>query len=123
MKCDTFIEALSARVKVLEVTRQCEDQVTALVELNDLPEAVRFLYYDMGGYLTTMIPNDERSINKHYALYYALSMEGGKMFEGDEIAQDEKCFITVKTLISPDSLVFPSVTPLVPACVWYVREA
>jgi formate hydrogenlyase subunit 5 len=123
MKCDRFIEALSAKVKVLEVTRQCEDQVTALVELNDLPEAVRFLYYDMGGYLSTMIPNDERSINKHYALYYALSMEGGKMFEGDEIAQDEKCFVTVKALISPDSLTYPSVTPLVPACVWYEREA
>ena len=45
------------------------------------------------------------------------------MFEGDEIAQDEKCFITIKVLISPDSLVFPSVTPLVPACVWYEREA
>lgn len=123
MKCDKFIEALGTRVKILEVTRQYEDQVTALVELNDLPEAVRFLYYDMGGYLSTMIPNDERSINKHYALYYALSMEGGKMFEGDEIAQDEKCFVTVKVLISPDSLVFPSVTPLVPACVWYEREA
>ena len=123
MKCDRFIEALSARVKVLEVTRQYEDQVTALVELNDLPEAVRFLYYDMGGYLSTMIPNDERSINKHYALYYALSMEGGKMFEGDEIAQDEKCFVTIKALISPDSLTYPSVTPLVPACVWYEREA
>ncbi len=123
MKCDKFIEALGQRVKILEVTRQYEDQVTALVELNDLPEAVRFLYYDMGGYLSTMIPNDERSINKHYALYYALSMEGGKMFEGDEIAQDEKCFVTVKVLISPESLVFPSVTPLVPACVWYEREA
>ena len=123
MKCDKFIEALGTRVKILEATRQCEDQVTALVELNDLPEAVRFLYYDMGGYLTTMIPNDERSINKHYALYYAISMEGGKMFEGDEIAQDEKCFVTVKVLISPDSLTYPSVTPLVPACVWYEREA
>ena len=123
MKCDKFIEALGTRVKILEVTRQYEDQVTALVELNDLPEAVRFLYYDMGGYLSTMIPNDERSINKHYAHYYALSMEGGKMFEGDEIAQDEKCFVTVKVLISPDSLTFPSVTPLVPACVWYEREA
>lgn len=123
MKCDKFVEALGQRVKILEVTRQYEDQVTALVELNDLPEAVRFLYYDMGGYLSTMIPNDERSINKHYALYYALSMEGGKMFEGDEIAQDEKCFVTVKVLISPDSLTFPSVTPLVPACVWYEREA
>lgn len=123
MKCDKFIEALGTRVKILEVTRQYEDQVTALVELNDLPEAVRFLYYDMGGYLSTMIPNDERSINKHYALYYALSMEGGKMFEGDEIAQDEKCFVTVKVLVSPNSLTYPSVTPLVPACVWYEREA
>ena len=123
MKCDKFIEALGTRVKILEVTRQYEDQVTALVELNDLPEAVRFLYYDMGGYLSTMIPNDERSINKHYALYYALSMEGGKMFEGDEIAQDEKCFVTVKALVPPNSLTYPSVTPLVPACVWYEREA
>ena len=123
MKCDTFIQALSNRVKVLEVTRQYEDQVTALVELNDLPEAVRFLYYDMGGYLSTMVPNDERTINKHYALYYVLSMEGGKMFAGDEIAQEEKCFVTIKTLISPDSLTYPSVTPLVPACVWYEREA
>ncbi|ATB70246.1 NADH-quinone oxidoreductase subunit C [Sulfurospirillum diekertiae] len=123
MKCDKFIEALATKIKILEVTRQCEDQVTALVELNDLPEAVRFLYYDMGGYLSTMIANDERSINKHYALYYALSMEGGKMFEGDEIAQDEKCFVTVKVLISPDNLTYPSVTPFVPACVWYEREA
>lgn len=123
MKCDKFIEALGTRVKILEVTRQCEDQVTALVELNDLPEAVRFLYYDMGGYLSTMIANDERSINKHYALYYALSMEGGKMFEGDEIAQDEKCFVTVKVLVSPENLTYPSVTPLVPACVWYERES
>jgi hypothetical protein len=123
MKCDIFIEALGQRVKVLEVTRQYEDQVTALVELNDLPEAVRFLYYDMGGYLSTMIPNDEREINKHFALYYVLSMEGGKMFEGDEVAQDEKCFVTVKTLISPNTLTYPSVTPKVPACVWYEREA
>jgi formate hydrogenlyase subunit 5 len=123
MKCDKFIEALGQRVKVLEVTRQYEDQVTALVELNDLPEAVRFLYYDMGGYLSTMVPNDERELNKHYAVYYVLSMEGGKMFEGDEIEQDEKCFITVKALIPADNPTYPSVTPVVPACVWYEREA
>ncbi len=123
MKCDSLIEALSQRVKVLEVTRQYEDQVTALVELNDLPEAVSFLYYGKGGYLSTMVANDEREINKHYALYYALSMEGGKMFEGDELAQEEKCFITIKALIPADNPTYPSVTPLVPACVWYEREA
>lgn len=123
MKCDSLIEALSQRVKVLEVTRQYEDQVTALVELNDLPEAVSFLYYGKGGYLSTMVANDEREINKHYALYYALSMEGGKMFEGDELAHEEKCFITIKALIPADNPTYPSVTPLVPACVWYEREA
>ncbi|ASM39093.1 MAG: NADH-quinone oxidoreductase subunit C [Campylobacter sputorum] len=123
MKCDKFIQALETRVKILEVTRQCEDQVTALVELNDLPEAVRFMYYDMGGYLSTMVANDERSINKNYALYYALSIEGGKMSDEDEIAQDEKCFVTIKALVPPENPTYPSVTPFVPACVWYEREA
>lgn len=123
MRCDKFIQALEQKVKILETSRQCDDQVTALVELNDLPEAVKFMYYDMGGYLSTMVANDERSINKHYALYYALSMEGGKMSVDDEIATDEKCFITIKALVPPDNPSYPSVTPFVPACVWYEREA
>ena len=78
MRGDKFIEILKTKVKVLEVTRQAEDQITVLVDRNDLPLAVKTLYYDIGGFISTMIPNDERELNGNFALYYAISMEGGK---------------------------------------------
>ncbi|WP_107785379.1 NADH-quinone oxidoreductase subunit C [Campylobacter concisus] len=122
MRGDKFIEILKTKVKILEVTRQADDQITVLVDRNDLPLAVKTLYYDIGGFISTMIPNDERQINGSYALYYAISMEGSKMTEADDFAPEDKCFITVKTLIPGSDPTFPSVTPLVPACVWYERE-
>ena len=123
MRGDKFVEILKTKVKILEVTRQADDQITVLVDRNDLPLAVKTLYYDIGGFISTMIPNDERQINGCYALYYAISMEGSKMTETDDFAAEDKCFITVKTLIPGSDPTFPSVTPLVPACVWYEREA
>ncbi|WP_149716567.1 NADH-quinone oxidoreductase subunit C [Campylobacter concisus] len=123
MRGDKFVEILKTKVKILEVTRQADDQITVLVDRNDLPLAVKTLYYDIGGFISTMIPNDERQINGSYALYYAISMEGSKMTEVDDFAAEDKCFITVKTLIPGSDPTFPSVTPLVPACVWYEREA
>lgn len=123
MRGDKFVEILKTKVKILEVTRQADDQITVLVDRNDLPLAVKTLYYDIGGFISTMIPNDERQINGCYALYYAISMEGNKMTEADDFAAEDKCFITVKTLIPGSDPTFPSVTPLVPACVWYEREA
>ena len=123
MRGDKFVEILKTKVKILEVTRQADDQITVLVDRNDLPLAVKTLYYDIGGFLSTMIPNDERQINGSYALYYAISMEGSKMTEADDFVAEDKCFITVKTLIPGSDPTFPSVTPLVPACVWYEREA
>ncbi len=123
MRGDKFVEILKTKVKILEVTRQADDQITVLVDRNDLPLAVKTLYYDIGGFISTMIPNDERQINGSFALYYALSMEGSKMTEADDFAAEDKCFITVKTLIPGSDPTFTSVTPLVPACVWYEREA
>ncbi|WP_459897660.1 hydrogenase large subunit [Campylobacter concisus] len=123
MRGDKFVEILKTKVKILEVTRQADDQITVLVDRNDLPLAVKTLYYDIGGFISTMIPNDERQINGSYALYYAISMEGSKMTEADDFTAEDKCFITVKTLIPGSDPTFPSVTPLVPACVWYEREA
>ena len=123
MRGDKFVEILKTKVKILEVTRQADDQITVLVDRNDLPLAVKTLYYDIGGFISTMIPNDERQINGCYALYYAISMEGNKMTDADDFAAEDKCFITVKTLIPGSDPTFPSVTPLVPACVWYEREA
>ncbi|MBS9778834.1 MAG: hydrogenase large subunit [Campylobacteraceae bacterium] len=123
-KGDNFIKVLEEKkIKILDTYRQPEDQITITVGLNDLPEAVRILYYDCGGWLSTMIPNDERQLNGNYALYYVLSMEGGKMTADDELPQDQKCWMTVKAYVPGNNPTFPSVTCKVPACVWYEREA
>lgn len=122
-KGDRFINTLGQKFSVEEISRQPEDQITILVDRNDLPEIVRSLYYDMGGWLATMAANDEREVNGNFAVYYVLSMEGGKIKPGDELPQDEKCWIIVKALIPSYDPVFPSVTPLVPAAIWYEREA
>ncbi|MTJ83001.1 MAG: hydrogenase large subunit [Telmatospirillum sp.] len=108
-----ILAALRAKMPhaVTEERWQTNDQVTITVKLNSLPDVVRTLYYEHDGWLSTMVGNDERSINGTYALYYVLSMEGAA-----------KCHVVVHTEISPDSLEFPSVTPSVPAAVWYERE-
>jgi Ni,Fe-hydrogenase III large subunit/Ni,Fe-hydrogenase III component G len=96
---------------ILEERWQTDAQVTVTVKLDALPEAVRILYFEHDGWLSTMVGNDERSLNGHYALYYVLSMEGA-----------EKCHIVIHALVPADSLEFPSVTPKIPAAVWYERE-
>ena len=53
-KGDNFINRLKEKIIIREIKRQPEDQITVTVDRNDLPEAVRMLYYDMGGWLSTM---------------------------------------------------------------------
>ena len=67
--------------------------------------------YQHEGWLPLVFGNDERSIHGNYAVYYVLSMEG-----------EVKTFITIKALVDPVSLEFPSVTPKVKAAVWGERE-
>lgn len=122
-KGEIFINKLKETITIKNIERQPEDQITVTVDRNDLPEAVRILYYDMGGWLSTMIPNDERQLNGNYALYYVLSMEGGKMTLEDELPQADKCWMTVKTYVPANDPTFPAVTCKVPAAVWYEREA
>ncbi|WP_294962610.1 NADH-quinone oxidoreductase subunit C [uncultured Gilliamella sp.] len=96
---------------VIEEERQTYNQLTITIDLNSLPQIVAYLYYELGGWLPVLFGNDERSLNGHFAIYYALSMEEG-----------EKCWIVVKALVDPIRAEFPSVTPLVPAAVWGERE-
>ena len=106
-------EAILAALKtqfpgaVLDEERQTPEQVTITVKINLLPDVVHYLYYQHDGWLPVLFGNDERTLNGHYAVYYALSMEGA-----------EKCWIVVKALVDADSREFPSVTPRVPAAVW-----
>ncbi|BDH47702.1 hydrogenase 3 large subunit [Salmonella enterica subsp. enterica serovar Choleraesuis] len=96
---------------ILDEERQTADQVTITIKTNLLPDIVEYLYYQHGGWLPVLFGNDERTLNGHYAVYYALSMEEG-----------EKCWVVVKALVDANSLEFPSVTPRVPAAVWGERE-
>nr|WP_314263149.1 hydrogenase large subunit [uncultured Moellerella sp.] len=96
---------------ILEQEWQTANQVTITIKVDMLPEVVEYLYYGLGGWLPVLWGNDERSLNGYFAVYYALSMEEG-----------EKCWITVKALVSPITQEFPSVTPRVPAAVWGERE-
>lgn len=96
---------------ILDEERQTFEQLTITVDLGSLPNIVEYLYYDQGGWLPVLFGNDERTLNGHYALYYALSME-----------ETEKCWIVVKALVDPARPEFPSVTPRVPAAVWGERE-
>ena len=60
----------------------------------------RTLYYGREGWLATIVANDERQLNGHYALYYILSMEGA-----------DRCFFVVRALVPAHKPEFPSVTP------------
>jgi formate hydrogenlyase subunit 5 len=103
---------------------QAPDQVTLTVDLNSLPAVVESLYYQHGGWLSVVAGNDERPLNGHFAMYYVLSVEGGYK-PGNGQAPDpeaEKCYMVIRALIPPHKPEFPSVTPQVPAAIWYERE-
>jgi formate hydrogenlyase subunit 5 len=98
---------------------QAPDQVTLTVDLNNLPSVVETLYYQHGGWLSVVAANDERPLNGHFALYYVLSVEGNQTASSGD---NEKCYMVVRSVIPPHKPEFPSVTPYVPAAVWYERE-
>ncbi len=108
-----YVDALRRQFgsAILDEAWQSEDQATITVDLNHLPEIIKTLYFQQGGWLSTVAGNDERTLNGHFAVYYVLSMEEGV-----------KNWVVVKALISPSRPEFPAVSPLVPAAVWYERE-
>src|SRR3990172_6143305 len=118
----SYIKALRSRFgcSILEESWQALDQVTVTVSLNSLPEVVEMLYYQHGGWLASVAANDERPLNGQFAVYYILSVEGGEK-DGPQV-ENEKAYVVVRAQIPPHQPEFPSVTPKVPAAVWYERE-
>ncbi|WP_424765410.1 NADH-quinone oxidoreductase subunit C [Necropsobacter rosorum] len=113
MQGKNYIAALQEKfpATVLDEQWSTQNQVTLTVKTNMLPDVVSYLYYQHEGWLPLVFGNDERAIHGNYAVYYVLSMEG-----------EVKSFVTIKALVDPVSLEFPSVTPKVPAAVWGERE-
>ncbi|MFV0574950.1 MAG: NADH-quinone oxidoreductase subunit C [Vibrio sp.] len=96
---------------ILDEEWQTENQCTITVKMTSLVEVMKWLYYDQGGWLAVSFGNDERSINGHFGVYHALSMEG-----------EVKSWLTVKVLVNPNDQEFISITPTIPAAVWGERE-
>ncbi|WP_305830919.1 hydrogenase large subunit [Photobacterium leiognathi] len=96
---------------IIDEEWQTDNQVTITVKMTSLVEVIKWLYYDQGGWLTVTFGNDERSLNGHFAVYHALSMEG-----------EVKSWVTVKVLVDANSQEFISITPTIPAAVWGERE-
>jgi formate hydrogenlyase subunit 5 len=115
-----YIQALRERfgAAILDESWQAPDQVTVTVPLNSLPDVVENLYYEQGGWLATVVANDERPLNAQFAIYYVLSVEGKTNGAGDQ----EKAYVVVRAQIPPHQPEFPAVTPKVPAAIWYERE-
>jgi formate hydrogenlyase subunit 5 len=114
-----YVDALRARFgsAILNEDWRTSDQVAVTVELNSLPDVVENLYYQQGGWLASVAANDERPINGEFAIYYVLSVEGAK-----DDPTPEKAYVVVRAQIPPHQPEFPSVTPRVPAAIWYERE-
>ncbi|WP_305408534.1 hydrogenase large subunit [Photobacterium leiognathi] len=96
---------------IIDEEWQTDNQVTITVKMTSLVEVMKWLYYDQGGWLTVTFGNDERSLNGHFAVYHALSMEG-----------EVKSWVTVKVLVDANSQEFISITSTIPAAVWGERE-
>ena len=96
---------------IIDEEWQTDNQVTITVKMTSLVEVMKWLYYDQGGWLTVTFGNDERTLNGHFAVYHALSMEG-----------EVKSWVTVKVLVDANSQEFISITPTIPAAVWGERE-
>ncbi len=112
-RCESHVEAVRQNIPgaLLKAEWQDDNQVTITVKTDTLPDVVSYLYYQRDGWLPMMVGNDERKICGMYAVYYILSMEG-----------EDRGFVTVRAEIDPATMEYPSVTPLVPACVWSERE-
>jgi formate hydrogenlyase subunit 5 len=113
-----YTEPLRAKFgsAILEETWETPSQATVTVDLGHLPDVVEDLYYNYGGWLSSVAGVDERRLNGNFALNYILSMEGNE-------DPKDNMWLTVRALVPPHQPEFPSVTPRVPAATWYERDA
>jgi Ni,Fe-hydrogenase III large subunit/Ni,Fe-hydrogenase III component G len=96
--------------KICSMNENGDQETIFLIEKKHLPEVCQFLHDEKHGRLFTMVGNDEREMNGNFALYYVFSFDSFHYF------------VTVKTLVDPLDMSFPSVTLVLPAANWYERE-
>ena len=110
------LKQLLPREAIVDIKVKGKDKVYVEVKREYLPEALEKVYWELGGYLSSMVGTDDRNIDSHYRLYYIISIE-------EDIRHLQwKPWIVVYTKVPWDDPSFKSTTPKVPAASWYERE-
>ncbi|HIQ55532.1 MAG TPA: hypothetical protein EYH59_02460, partial [Pyrodictium sp.] len=74
-KCVERLKELLPPDAIVDVKVKGRDRVYIEVKREYLPEALEKVYWELGGYLSSMVGTDDRSVDGHYRLYYIVSIE------------------------------------------------
>lgn len=78
--------------------------------MGTLPEICSLLTRSLRAHFTTLIANDERSVNRTFALYYVFSLPGDDLF------------LILQVPVDPRHMEVPSVSTVVESASWFERE-
>lgn len=87
-----------------------ENEIYISTNKDNLVDVCTYVYNTFQSPLSSIICNDERSLNKNFTIYYVFSLP------------DKDLFFIVYVPISEQFPDFPSITPYIPAAHWYERE-
>ena len=107
-----YIDTLTSQFReVISVTKSfLENEIYISTKKENLVEVCMYIRDTFHATLSSMICNDERSIDKYFRIYYVFSMPRADIF------------LIVNVPISEQQPEFPSITPKIPAAHWYERE-
>ncbi|MGC8557167.1 MAG: NADH-quinone oxidoreductase subunit C, partial [Fervidicoccus sp.] len=114
-----YIKQLDSNFKsdIISIERTYPDKVFVGIRKDALLKICSYIFWELGGFLSTMSVSDMRKINGSFRLDYVFSIE-----EKEE-SSSPKPWIIVYTMIPGNNPRFQSVTPELPAANWYEREA
>ncbi len=107
-----YIDTLSNQFKgTISITESfLENELYIYTKKEHLVEICMFIKDTFHAILSSMICNDERSLDNYFKLYYVFSVSLADIF------------LIVTVPISEQQPEFPSITPKMPAAHWYERE-
>ncbi|NTW04752.1 MAG: NADH-quinone oxidoreductase subunit F [Peptococcaceae bacterium] len=94
----------------IEVLTKVCSEIIFKISLNQVQDICLFMKENLGFDLISMIGNDEREVEGHFAIYYIFA------------CYRRKYPVVLKAFVEEDKPEFPSITLLIPAAHWYERE-
>jgi Ni,Fe-hydrogenase III large subunit/Ni,Fe-hydrogenase III component G len=104
-------ESLGDRVTIREGTATNEVYLTLRQEaLSALPDTCALLTESLGAHFTTLVANDERTLNGRLSLYYVFSVPAKDLF------------VILQVPVDPRHMEVPSISPTLESANWFERE-